>query len=301
MANLGPGFDTLGMALNLYNTVELEETSTGRRIEVAGEGEQALPRNENNLVAQAINKLFKSASCSFSGWSLRLENNIPLQRGLGSSAAAIVGGLVAANFLAGNPFSREQILSLAIELEGHPDNVAAALLGGVVVIVRNESSCTDNSGAVNDYLYSCFYPPRGLKIYAVVPEFTLSTKLARSVLPEQVPLKDAVFNLGRVALLITALRDGNWEQLGLAVQDRLHQTYRAHLIPGLEEMFQSARLAGAFGTFLSGAGPSVVALGPAGSRAGEEICRVFQDHGIEARVLELQPSSQGAYIETSAL
>jgi homoserine kinase len=135
VANLGSGFDAMGMALNLYNVVELEETDAGYQIEMTGEGEQTLPRDQSNLVAQAISRLFEVTSHQISGWRLRLTNNIPLQSGLGSSAAAIVGGLVAANAVAGYPLSLKQILSQAIALEGHPDNAAAALLGGVVVIV----------------------------------------------------------------------------------------------------------------------------------------------------------------------
>jgi homoserine kinase len=296
-ANLGSGFDAMGMALNLYNTVELEEEGAGYQIEVAGEGEQTLPRDQGNLVARAINRLLKVASHRLPGWRLRLTNDIPLQSGLGSSAAAIVGGLVAANAIAGYPLSQNQILSQAIALEGHPDNAAAALLGGVVVIVPGGNAATGNGGAGSDYLYTCFRPPAGLVVYTVIPRFTLSTSLARNVLPEQVPLRDAVFNLSRAAMLAMALRDGDWDKLGVATQDRIHQPYRAGLIEGMEEMFQAARLAGAYGAFLSGAGPSVVALGPPGSKAGEAIREVFKAHGTETRVLELQPSPDGAYAE----
>jgi homoserine kinase len=301
VANLGSGFDAMGMALNLYNVVELEETGAGYQIEVAGEGEQALPRDKSNLVAQAINRLFEVSSHPASGWRLHLSNNIPLQSGLGSSAAAIVGGLVAANAVAGYPLSLKQILSQAIALEGHPDNVAAALMGGVVVIVPEENAAADNASAAPDYLYTCFKPPAGLVAYTVIPGFTLSTSLARHILPEQVSLKDAVFNLARAAMLAMALRDGDWDKLGTAMQDRIHQPYRAHLIEGLEEMLQAARLAGAYGAFLGGAGPSVVALGPPGSKAGEVMRKVFMAHGAEARVLELQPSPFGAYAEISTL
>jgi homoserine kinase len=291
VANLGPGFDALGMAVNLFNAVELEEDGgPAGRVEVSGEGESTLPRDGSNLVAAAVSELFRRTSYESPGWKLRLTNNIPLQRGLGSSAAAIVGGLIAANALAGSPCDREQILRQAIELEGHPDNVAAALLGGVVVVVRGEAA----NGAA--YLYSSFCPPAGLAVAAVVPGYTLATSLARSILPKQVPLADAVFNLGRVALLISALREGNWQQLQAAVQDRLHQPYRSRLVPGLEDMFRAALQAGAFGAFLSGAGPTVIALGPPGSPAGEEIRKIFLARGTAAEVLHLQPSPEGARI-----
>jgi homoserine kinase len=301
VANLGSGFDAMGMALNLYNIVELEEDGNEFLIEITGEGEQTLPRDQSNLVAQAINRLFTAASYRASGWRLRLTNRIPLQRGLGSSAAAIVGGLVAANAVAGYPLSLKQILSQAIALEGHPDNGAAALLGGVVLIMPEENAIIDKSGFASDYLYNNFKTPDDLVVYAVIPEFTLSTSLARSILPEQVPFRDAVFNLARAAMLAMALRDGDWDKLGTAMQDRIHQPYRAHLIPGLEEMLQAARLAGAYGAFLGGAGPSVIALGPPGSKAGEVMRKVFLAHGTEARVLDLQPSPFGACAEISAL
>ena len=174
-------------------------------------------------------------------------------------------------------------------------------LGGVVVIMPEENATTDDSGVASDYLYTCFTPPADLVVYTVIPGFTLSTSLARKILPEQVSLKDAVFNLARAAMLAMALRDGDWDKLGTATQDRIHQPYRAHLVKGLEEMFQAARMAGAYGAFLGGAGPSVVALGPPGSKAGEVMRKVFMAHGTEARVLELQPSPYGAYAEISAL
>ncbi|MDH7576314.1 MAG: homoserine kinase [Bacillota bacterium] len=286
-ANLGPGFDSLGMALNLYNTVVLEEAENlGCEIEIVGEGETFLPRDTTNLVFRAVETLAKRACYRSRGWKLRLENRIPLQRGLGSSAAAIVGGLIAANSITGNRFTSHELLLQAIEIEGHPDNVVAALFGGVVVVVEHE----------NSYLYTRFFLPQGLKVYAVVPDFPLATKTARSVLPETVFFKDAVFNLARVALLTAALREGNWDLLSVAVQDRLHQPYRSELIPGFKEVLKAAHDAGAYGAFLSGAGPAVIALAPPGSKAGEAMKGAFRNHGFEAEVWNLEPSQQGAHV-----
>ncbi|HAA89499.1 MAG: Homoserine kinase [Thermoanaerobacterales bacterium 50_218] len=286
-ANLGPGFDVLGMALNLYNTVELEECiDSNFQIEIIGEGAETLPRNSENLVFRTVDHLFQKVSYDSPGWKLRLTNRIPLSRGLGSSAAAIVGALVAANLIAGNPLSREEILEEAVLLEGHPDNVAAALFGGVVAVVQEGRSC----------FYTRFAPHKGLKVFAAVPDFELSTNRARSVLPEKVSLRDAVFNLGHLALLLSALRDGNWKLLPIAVRDQLHQPYRTSLIPGLEDALDAARAAGAYGVFLSGAGPTTVALAPPGSSAGEAMAKVFQRHGFTAKVLELEPSLEGARI-----
>lgn len=286
-ANIGPGFDVLAMALNLYNTVELEkQKNSGFQIEIAGEGEDILPKDSRNLVVKTIKDFFDRVGYYCVGWKLRLLNKIPLERGLGSSAAAIVGGLLAANALAGSPFSSEEILLQAIEIEGHPDNVAAAILGGVVIVVKEGSS----------YLYTRFSLPEGIKIYAVVPSFCLSTKTARAVLPDAVPLKDAVFNLGRVALLVNALMEGRWDLLQIAVKDRIHQPYRCALIPGFEEVLKAASQAGAYGAVLSGAGPTVIALAPPDSGAGEAMREVLKSYGIDARVWELEPSLCGAHI-----
>lgn len=286
-ANLGPGFDVLGMALKLYNSVILEETEDiCFEVEVFGEGTGSLPQNADNLVAKVISKLFQKKNCGLQGWKLRLYNEIPLQRGLGSSAAAIVGGLLAANAVLGNPFSPDELLAEAIEIEGHPDNVAAAFLGGVVAVAEDNGR----------YFYTNFAPPEGLMVYAVVPRFTLSTEVARQALPELVPMSDAVFNLGRLALLITALREADWDLLRVALRDRLHQPYRSGLIPGMEDAFRAAEEAGAYGAVLSGAGPTLIALGPPGLRIGDAMACALKTHGVEADVKELEPTSQGAYI-----
>lgn len=285
-ANLGPGFDALGMSLNLYNTVELEETAGGCQVEIEGEGMENLPRNTNNLVARAAVSLFRRAGYPLNGWRLFLRNKIPLQSGLGSSAAAIVGGLVAANAIAGSPYSRQEILDQAIEIEGHPDNVAAALFGGVVIVVKDDDSLA----------FARLKTPGDIKITAVVPDFQLSTKHARSVLPESVPLQDAVYNLGRVALLVAALQEGNWSLLDVAMCDRLHQPYRCRLVPGLTDIFEAARKAGAYSVALSGAGPTVIAFSPPDCEVGDVICGGFRLQGINARALHLEPEFEGAHI-----
>lgn len=286
-ANLGPGFDVLGMALKLYNTVILEKTDDFcLAVEVVGEGAKLLPQNTDNLVVKVISRLFQKMNCSLQGWKLRLYNEIPLQRGLGSSAAAIVGGLLAANAVLGNPFSPDELLAEAIEIEGHPDNVAAAFLGGIVAVAEDKGR----------YFYANFAPPEELMVYAVVPKFALSTEVARQALPDTVPLRDAVFNLGRLALLIAALREAKWDLLRIALRDRLHQPYRSGLIPGMEDAFKAAEDAGAYGAVLSGAGPTLIALGPPGLKIGDAMACALKAYGVEADVKELEPTSQGAYI-----
>ena len=194
-ANMGPGFDCLGMALKLYNQVEISPTDGGLAIEIQGEGAGDIRKDEGNIVFKAVERLFQEAGRPCPGLVIKLTNHIPAARGLGSSASAIVGGLVAANRLAGDPFTPEKLLALATELEGHPDNVAPALLGGIIISVVQE-------GKVH---WLKITPPDGLSTVVAVPDFKLSTRAAREVLPKTVSLQDAVFNLSRSALLVGAL------------------------------------------------------------------------------------------------
>jgi homoserine kinase len=285
-ANLGPGFDCLGMALQLYNTVEMARLGTGGlSIEVQGEGAGEIARDETNIVYRAAMRVFKQAGNPPAGLKIKLVNNIPVARGLGSSAAAIVGALIAANLLCGNKLSQKELLNLAASLEGHPDNVAPALLGGVVVsvAVEGEIKCVKIT------------PPPGLKAVLAIPEFTVLTKTAREVLPQMVNMQDAVFNLGRLALLITAFHQGDLGLLPTAMEDRLHQPYRASLVPGMKKVLAAARLAGARGVCLSGAGPSIIALADGNFELIARVMReTFRQGGIRVRTMVLNISPVGA-------
>ncbi|MFA5385246.1 MAG: homoserine kinase [Eubacteriales bacterium] len=281
-ANLGPGFDCLGMALQLYNTVEMQRISSGLHIEVHGEGSRDIARDEKNIVYQAAMRLFKQAGKSPEGLKIKLTNNIPIARGLGSSAAAIIGGLIAANTLIGGDLSHKEILSLATTLEGHPDNVAPALLGGIVVSVPVDS----------DIKYMKINPPPGLKAIMAIPDFFVMTKRAREILPQQISLQDAVFNLGRLALLLTALSQGDFNMLSTAMEDRIHQPYRSNLVPGLKKVLAAARLAGARGVCISGAGPSLLALADNNFESIAQAMKdTFKQNGVHAHslILELGP------------
>lgn len=288
-ANLGPGFDTLGMALSLYNFIELEETANHQRlnIDIRGEGADTLPRDEDNAVWTAVNQLFDLCGYQPSGIRLRLFNQIPIARGLGSSAAAIVGGLTAANALLGGRLPGEELLSIANRLEGHPDNVAAALHGGIVV-----------AGVAGDkVVWRKINLPSQLEAVVAVPEFELSTAQACSVLPSQVPFADAVFNLGRACLLALALAQEDLEAVGELMEDRLHQPYREVLIPGLRDVFKAARAAGALGAALSGAGPAVLALTRGNGKAvGQAMQQSFSVHGIECTIRYLRPVNHGVEV-----
>ena len=284
-ANLGPGFDCLGMALKLYNTVEMEEIGNGLCIEVEGDGKSGIPTDEENIVYKAALKVFKAVGYVPKGLKIKLKNDIPLCRGLGSSAAAIVGGIVAANVLSGKKLDKYKMLKLANQMEGHPDNVAPALLGGIII----------STVIKNNIEYIKIKPPAGLKAVVAVPDFQLSTKLAREVLPKGVPFEDAVFNVSRVSLLIACLYSGDLSKIKFAVEDRLHQNYRAKLVPGMEEVFREAYNAGARGVVLSGAGPTLLALaGDNFDAIADAMCKTFKKYGIKTSIMQLEPSDGGA-------
>lgn len=246
--NTGSGFDSTGMALSLYNELIVDTGSTGYCVH--GEGRDSLPNDETNLCVWAMRHLARLTGSQLPEHSLELINRIPISRGLGSSSAALVSGLLAANQLLNHPLGQSDIMTLAAEIEGHTDNVVPCVLGGVVVSVL-EDRCVEAVKLAS---------PSPLNVVVWVPEFELQTSLARAALPEQVPLRDAVFNLGRAALFVAAYTTGRYDLLGAATEDRLHQPYRKHLVPGLYEIMHSARSSGALAAWLSGAGPSVIAL-----------------------------------------
>jgi homoserine kinase len=284
--NLGPGFDALGLALRLYNRVGVERAGD-LAVDVEGEGARSLPRDSRNLAYRAASRCLAEAGEEAVPLAIRLENRIPVGRGLGSSAAAIVGGLVAANALARTPLPPERLLRLALELEGHPDNVTPALLGGFQVACAVE-------GRV---LHQRLPLPPDLRAVLAIPDRELSTEKARAALPAFVPRRDAVFNLGRLALLLGALVTGDLDALGAAMEDRLHQPYRAPLMPGFEAAVAAARAAGAAGACLSGAGTTVLALASGDESAiGEAMCAAFADHGVNARALCLPFDEHGAQV-----
>ncbi|MCL4439050.1 MAG: homoserine kinase [Firmicutes bacterium] len=286
-ANMGPGFDCLGMALGLYNDIHMTLSPGRISIEVEGEGADDIKRDERNIVWRAAQRVFQEIGRENPGLCITLVNKIPTARGLGSSAAAIVGGLVAANRLTGETLSREKILSLATELEGHPDNVAPALLGGMVISVVAE-------GVVHT-LKIC--PPGKLSAVVAIPDFKLPTHAAKEVLPKQVSLQDAIFNLSRSALLVGALCEKRLDLLSVASQDMLHQPFRAPLVPGLLKVIEEARRAGALSVALSGAGPTVIALTDGYSEGIAQIMQdTFREAGVNCQVKVLQPVVDGTQI-----
>lgn len=245
-ANLGPGFDCLGIAWRRYNRFKI---GPGAGIQVSGPGHESISRGSDNLAWQAAVKLFRFVQKPFNDLALTIELAIPPARGLGSSSSAIVGGLMAANAYLGNPLTKAQIYPLAVELEGHPDNVAPALFGGL------RASLISPQGPVQLHL-----PWPGLVGVLAIPPFRLETEKSRAALPESVSHRDARFNVAHAALLVGALATSQLDLLPVAGQDRLHEPYRTPLVPGLAEIKRAALEAGALLSCLSGAGPTVLAL-----------------------------------------
>ncbi len=288
-ANLGPGFDTLGMALgNMFNYVELEEIEQGLEIKIYGEGIDLLPTDKTNLAYRAAMKVFERADYRPSGLKIELQNNIPISRGLGSSASVIIGGMVAANYVSGNRLNNDQILYMASEMEGSPDNVAAALLGGIVVTARAE----------DEIIYKKITPPTGLTSVVAIPDFELSTKEARSVLPKKVAIKDAVFNISNTALLVYAMMENDMDLLKKVMDDKLHQPYRASLIPGMQEVMAAAKDNDALAVALSGAGPTIIAFCTVNCKDKIAIAmkKAFHDAGIRCKTEYLSINAQGMEI-----
>lgn len=283
-ANLGPGFDALGLALSLHNEIVAEEAD-GVTVKIDGEGADRLARDGGNVVARAVRLAYEAAGRGFKGCALECVNRIPTARGLGSSAAAWVGGLVAGNALLGAPLSRQALLTLAARAEGHPDNVAAAVFGGLTV------SC-----ATADGVTAVTLPVTGTLSWVVlVPAVTSATSEARALLPRSIPREDAVFNVQRVALLLAGLQTALPTALSIALEDRLHQPYRLKLFPWMPDIVASARAAGALGCVLSGAGPSLLAVvagdGTAVARAMEEAARRA---GVSGKARALDVDAAGA-------
>lgn len=291
-ANLGPGFDALGMAFQLYSVVEMA-ISDETTIELVGKELQETPADKSNLLYQVAAGLFQEAGLSVPELFIRAASDAPLTRGLGSSAAAIVGALVAANQLAGEPFTRDQLFAKASQMEGHPDNVGASMFGGIIV-----ATMPDQEGAAVPYVK--LPVPQGLQTLVVIPEFPLSTEKARKVLPQVYSKQDVVYNVGHSSLLVAALAQGRLDLMGQAMADRLHQPYRAELVPGLKDILDQATQHGAAGAALSGAGPTILCFFQTEeeqARLREFVDRVMKGHDISYRVMILLPDEHGVQVE----
>jgi homoserine kinase len=290
-ANLGPGYDCLGLALDIWNRLEVLEGSPGAgagpMVDVVGEGAGELATGPENLVYRSMGFLFVEAGREMPPLHLRCHNEIPLERGLGSSAAAIASGLVAANTLCDGAFTPNDLLEMAATIEGHPDNVAAAVLGGLQLVLTEQ-----------DQLYTApISVPEDLNAVLFIPRVRIATSDARAVLPKEVTVADAVYNMGRAALLLAGMATNHLEYLGVATQDRLHQPYRQPLFPAMKLLFKAARDAGALGVFLSGSGSTVLAFAQGREMTiAYEMAEAARQAGVEGRVQITRPTIRGAHL-----
>lgn len=284
-ANMGPGFDCIGMAVDLWN--ELTVARGPFAVEISGEGESALPRDDRNLVVRGAKAAFEAFEEPFPDLTFTCLNRIPYARGLGSSSAATVSGLLAGFALMGRGMDTQQALEIAANIEGHPDNVAPAILGGCQVGVRTNSHWVTQEIPL----------PEDLRAVVLIPEMQGDTAIARAVLPTEVSRAEAVFNIGRAALLVNALRGGRLDLLRYATEDRLHQPARADIYEGLNSIIQAALDGGAHGAFLAGAGPTVMALTTGREQAvAAEMTEAARRHGLESRSEVLSTTTVGAHL-----
>jgi homoserine kinase len=288
-ANLGPGFDCLAMALDIWNTVEVVKGPD--RIAVRGEGQGQLPADRTNLVYSAFRLPFVERGEPVPSISMTCDNAIPLERGLGSSSAAIAAGLLAGSAMCSEPLTADEILKLAVRTEGHPDNVAAALRGGFQIVVEEDGQTITAAIPV----------PAEWTCVIFVPGVPMPTEEARSLLAEDVTRKDAVHNLGRVALLVRAFSTGDSTHLAVATRDRLHQPAREGIFHAMKPILRAALAAGAHGAFLSGAGSSILAITSGREMTvGYEMAEAASKSGVEGEFRVTKPTDKGAHISFNA-
>ena len=287
-ANMGPGFDCLGMALDIWNTIIVEtDSAEPEKVVIRGEGRDSLSTGSDNLVYSSFQHVYDGLGLPLPPVRISCENAIPLGRGLGSSAAAVAGGLLAGSRLSGANLTNERILELAAEIEGHPDNAAAAVMGGCCIVVNDGNRLVTDTVSV----------PDELKAVLFVPDVPMATEEARGLLPAMIDRQDAVFNIGRTALLVNALASGNLEYLGIATEDMLHQPARQKIFFPMKNIFRAAMSAGALGVFLSGAGSSVLALARDREYTiGYEMADAAMKSGVEGAIKVTQPTALGAHV-----
>jgi homoserine kinase len=286
-ANLGPGFDCLGLALDLWNTATFSIEGEGLHLYCQGEG-KGIPTDERNLVFQAMRFFCDWRGLTFPrGLTIHCENHIPIGSGLGSSAAAALLGILGAAALLDGPLNQDEALGLAARMEGHADNAAAALLGGLAIV---------SSGKGNWLARKVEIPT--LQVALVLPEVHLPTHTARAALPSEVSMKDVTFNLGRAMLVVEALRYGDLGLLNQVIDDRLHLPYRLPLIPGGQRALEAAYAVGASAVTISGAGPSLIAFSATNpAPIAQAMTAAFLEHEVNSRSFVLNTTSSGAEID----
>ncbi len=299
-ANLGPGFDCMGMALPIYNTITIEETvlpGTGIEINAINDDASAddllfehIPLDETSIIYKAVELLYNSIGQTPSELKITVQSQIPIARGLGSSASVIVGGLIAANELLGKPADEVALLSIATEVEGHPDNVTPAIVGGLVITSQ------EDDGSI---VYKKLDWPEEWSITVCVPDYELSTDISRSVLPKEVPMADAVFNAKRLGMFVHAVHTKDAELMKIALQDRLHQPYRMKLVPGLDKIIENLKHEeNVLGCVLSGAGPSIIVISQKNGldKIKSIVKDTWEDMNVKVNIMTLPVEPQGAQV-----
>lgn len=290
-ANLGPGFDTMGLALDLFLEVRLEITAS-KHIELFFNGEDKdliEKRPENNLLIRAMNRVFQESGQEMPGLRLAVENSIPLGKGLGSSAAAIVAGVHAANFLLEQRFPREELIKWAVEMEGHADNVVPAVAGGLTTVMLYDGQV---------YFQKLDFPDE-IELIVAIPDFNLPTEKSRSILPEQIDLQKTVANLQRACFFLASIFNSDLRSINMAMDDMIYQPLRKQFIPGFEQVLHDAGDSGALGVALSGAGPSILAFTIKNKeQVGEAMQKAFQRSGIDSRIIYLRANKTGVEISS---
>jgi len=302
-ANIGPGFDCLGMALPIYNIITIEETvlpGTGIEINIINEIEEEdelslehIPLDESSIIYKAVELLYNYIGQAPGELKITIHTQIPIARGLGSSSSVIVGGLLAANELLGKPADEAALLSIATEVEGHQDNITPAIVGGLVL------SSQEDDGSI---LYRKLDWPEEWQITLCIPDYELSTAIARSVLPEEVPIADAVYNAQRLAMFVEAVHTQDEQLIKAALHDKLHQPYRMKLVPGLEEIMNKLKHEDdVLGCVLSGAGPSILVISKKSSidRIKSIVKETWAELNIKADILTMPIEKHGAQIINS--
>ena len=299
-ANIGPGFDCMGMALPIYNTITIEETvlpGTGIEINVLATEDSVddfsiehIPMDENSIIYKAVELLYNSIGQTPSELKINIHSEIPIARGLGSSASVIVGGLLAANELLGRPADEAALLSIATEVEGHPDNVTPAIVGGL---------CLTSSEEDGSIVYRKIEWPEEWNLTVCIPEYELATDISRSVLPKEVPMEDAVFNAKRLGMFIEAVHTKDAKLMKLALKDKLHQPYRMKLVPGLEKIIENLKHEeNVLGCVLSGAGPSILIISEKNNldRIKSIVRDTWSELNVKAEIRTLPVERNGAQI-----
>lgn len=299
-ANFGSGFDCLGMALPIFNQISIEETvlpGTGVEINIISETDddddfaiEHIPTDENNIIYKAVEMLYNSIGQSPTELKINIRSQIPIAKGLGSSASIIVGGLMAANELLGRPADEAALLSIATEVEGHPDNVTPAIVGGLVLTSQ------EDDGSI---IYRKLSWPEEWHLTLCIPDYELATDISRSVLPKEVPLKDATFNTRRTAMFIEAIHTKDAELMKLALQDKLHQPYRMKLVPGLYDIIDNLKHEeNVLGCVLSGAGPAILIISQRNNldKIKSIVADTWANYNVKTDIRTLKPEEKGAQI-----